>query len=195
MRKLWIVLVLLLVAGAAFAQSVERFPTNTPVPVPRSTFEGGTLPVPHRSIGSVSVGERAPDFELETAAGGKRRLSEWRGSWVALWFGSRAAGIADADALAASVAADGVAVLMIARERTGMLRSWLAQHPEATATLMSDAMADIACEYGAFDQSRGQSAPGFVLLDEQGVVRVAVLGAALTPEDARRMVQIAKTSL
>ena len=195
MRSSWIVLALLLVAATALAQSVERYPAGNPVPVPRSTFEGGTLPVPHRSIGSVTVGERAPDFELENGAGGKRRLSEWRGSWVALWFGSRNAGIADADALAASVALDGVTVLMIARERTGMLRGWLQQHPDASAVLLSDVMCDIACEYGAYDQSRGQPTPGFVLLDEQGIVRVAVMGVSLTPEDARKMVQIAKTAL
>lgn len=195
MRKWWIVVTLLLVAGTAFAQNPERYPNSNPVPVPRPAFEGGTLPVPHRTIGSVTVGERAPDFELENAAGGKRRLSEWRGGWVALWFGSRNAGISDADALAASVALDGVTVLMIARERTGMLRGWLEEHPGATAVLLSDVTADIACEYGAFDTSRGQPTPGFVLLDEEGVVRVAVMGVSLTPEDARKMVQIAKTAL
>ena len=65
MRSVWIVLALLLVPAMVGAQSVERYPAGTPVPVPRSPSEGGTLPVPHRSIGSVSVGERAPDFELE----------------------------------------------------------------------------------------------------------------------------------
>ena len=56
-------------------------------------------------------------------------------------------------------------------------------------------MHDIACEYGAFDSVRGQSTPGFVLLDADGVVRVAVMGVALGSDDARRMVQIAKTTL
>lgn len=195
MRSVWIVLALLLVPAMVGAQSVERYPAGTPVPVPRSPSEGGTLPVPHRSIGSVSVGERAPDFELESAAGGRRHLSDWRGSWVALWFGSRAPSIAVADSLAHAVASDGVAVLMVAAERTGMLRGWLEKHPDAMATLLSDSMHDIACEYGAFDATRGQSTPGFVLIDDGGVVRVAVMGVALDSDDARRMVQIAKTAL
>ncbi len=195
MRSVWIVLALLLLPVVAGAQGVDKYPASRPAPVVRPYSEGGTLPVPHHSIGSVSVGERAPDFELESASGGKRRLSDWRGSWVALWFGSRAPSIATADSLARAVTGDGVAVLMVAAERTGMLRGWLDRNPGAMVTLLSDAMRDIACEYGAFDATRGQSTPGFVLLDADGVVRVAVMGVALGADDARRMVQIAKTSL
>ncbi|MBI5169424.1 MAG: redoxin domain-containing protein [Candidatus Eisenbacteria bacterium] len=195
MRSVWIVLALLSLPVVAGAQGVDKYPAGTPVPVVRPYTEGGTLPVPHRSIGSVGVGERAPDFELESASGGKRHLSDWRGSWVALWFGSRAPSIAAADTLARAVAPDGVAVLMIAAERSGMLRGWLDRNPGAMVTLLSDAMRDIACEYGAFDATRGHSTPGFVLVDADGVVRVAVVGVALGADDARRMVQIAKTSL
>lgn len=184
----------LLIPVVAIAQGLDRYPTGNPVPVPLGHAESGTLPVPHHMLGTITVGQQAPDFELERATGGKQRLSAMRGGWVALWFGTRTIGIASADTLARALENDAITVVVIAAERTGALRSWLEKHP-TRVMLLSDASCDIASEYGAFDLATGQAKRGLVVLDESGVVRVAVVGYDLPAADAARMVQIARASL
>lgn len=185
---------LLLIPAVAGAQGLDRYPTGNPVPIPRGHAESGTLPVPHHLLGTITVGQQAPDFELERATGGRQRLSAMRGGWVALWFGTRAAGIASADTLARALENDAVTVVVVAGERTGALRAWLEKHP-TRVMLLSDAACDISSEYGAFDLATGQPKRGLVVLDESGVVRVAVVGYDLPATEAARMVQIARASL
>lgn len=194
LRNTLIAVLLLVIPATIGAQSLDRYPPGTPVPVPRGQNESGTLPVPRHSVGSVAVGDRAPDFELERATGGRQRLSELRGGWTALWFGARLADLPDACAIAKELEKDEVTFVVVAAERAGRLRGWIEKNP-TTAMLLSDAACDIASEYGAFDAARGQPTCGLVVLDEKGIVRVAVVGHALPPGEAARMVQIAKTSL
>ena len=85
MRRLALALTLLFAAATAAAQSTDRYRPNQPPPVKREG-SGGMPSSPRLTLGSVEKGERAPDFDLPLAGGGKVKLSTLRGQWVVVCF-------------------------------------------------------------------------------------------------------------
>lgn len=79
MLRLALVLALLLAAASAAAQSTDRYSPNPNVP-PIKRAGPGTLGTNARhTLGRVDKGDRAPDFDLPLAGGGRVKLSTLRG--------------------------------------------------------------------------------------------------------------------
>ena len=192
MKRLALALALLTAAASAAAQSTGKFPS--PQPPPASKGESATsMPTSARkTLGLIEKGDRAPDFELALAGGGKVKLSTLRGQWVVVSFCPRRS-LDLCDSLARSVP-EGVAVIGIVTEKVGTLSSWVAQHP-TKALLLEDARSDIAAVYGAYDPGRSEPRPGYVIVDPKGVVHRIEIAAQLAPEEAARAVQYAVTGL
>ncbi len=147
-----------------------------------------------RVTAQVHLGERAPDFELEDATGAKVRLNRLRGQWVALFFVSRREGLPPLDQVQRDLQARGVRVIAVCAEKPHSLRRYLSDHPNSVLAL-SDPMGDVASMYGLFDSLHSATLPGMVLLDIEGIVRLALMGQALPSDDATRIVQYAVSGL
>jgi len=192
MKRLALTLALLIAAASAAAQSTGKYPA--PQPPPASKGESATsMPTASRkTLGLVEKGDRAPDFELALAGGGKVKLSTLRGQWVVVSFCPRRS-IDLVDSLARAVP-EGVAVIGIVTEKVGTLSAWAAHHP-TKALLLEDARSDIAAVYGAYDMQSGQPRAGYVIVDPTGVVNRIEIATQLAYEDAARAVQYAATGL
>jgi peroxiredoxin len=192
MKRLALALALLLAAASAAAQTPDKYPV--PQPPPTSKGEGATsMPSSARkTLGNIEKGDRAPDFELMLAGGGKVKLSTLRGQWVVVSFCPRHS-LGLVDSLARSVP-ERVPVLGVVPEKLGALSTWVAQHP-TKALLLDDARGDIAALYGAYDLKRSEPRAGYVVVDPKGVVNRIEITATLVPKDAARAVQYAVTGL
>jgi peroxiredoxin Q/BCP len=191
MKRIALALALLFAAASAAAQS-DKYPPAQPPPTPKG--EGPTsMATPSRvTLGNVEKGDRAPDFELMLAGGGKVKLSTLRGQWVVVSFCPRRS-LELVDSLARSVP-ERVAVLGVVPEKIGTLSSWVTQHP-TKALLLDDSRCDIAALYGAYDVKQSAPRAGYVIVDPKGVVNRIEIAAKLSPEDAARAVQYAVTGL
>jgi alkyl hydroperoxide reductase subunit AhpC len=58
---------------------------------------------------------------------------------------------------------------------------------------LADPTGEIVALYGLMNPLRDESAPGFVLINPIGDVRMALMGLELTNEDASRLVEFAVT--
>lgn len=191
MKSLALALALLLAAALAAAQSTDRYRPNQPPPVKRDV-SGGLPSSPRLALGSVEKGDRAPDFDLPLAGGGKVKLSTLRGQWVVVCFCPRRA-LEALDSLAREVP-ERVIVLGVVPEKVGALSAWAAQR-ETKALLLDDMRGDISALYGAYDLVLGQPRPGYAIVDPKGVVNRIEIRDGLVPGDAARAVQYAVTGL
>jgi len=196
MLRLALVLALLLAAASAAAQSTDRYSPNPNVP-PIKRAGPGTLGTNARhTLGRVDKGDRAPDFDLPLAGGGRVKLSTLRGQWVVVCFVARRDGIealVGLDTLAREVP-EHVPVLAVMQEKASTLTAWAARNP-THALLLEDALGDIAAAWGAFDLERGEPRSGYVIVDPAGVVQRIVVGERTSPAEAARAVQYAVTGL
>jgi len=167
--------------GSRITPPVERVSLPTAGSRPRATSE-------------IHLGDRAPDFELEDASGAKVKLNSLRGQWVALFFVNKRDAIPPLDAVQRDLQPRGVRVVAVCAEKTHSLRRYLNDHPTAVLALC-DPMSDVAALYGLYDSTQNMTRPGLVLLGIDGTVRLTVMGQALPPEDATRIVQYAVTGL
>lgn len=196
MRRLALALALLLAAATAAAQSTDRY---TPVPVlpPVKKAGPGSLGAsPRHTLGRVEKGERAPDFELALAGGGKVKLSTLRGQWAVVCFVARRDGIealVGLDTLAREVP-ERVTVLGVMQEKVSTLTAWSTRNP-TRALLLEDATGDIAALYGAYDLERSEPRSGYAIVDPAGVVQRIIVGERVAPLEAARAVQYAVTGL
>lgn len=193
MKRLALALALLLAAAAAAAEGTDRYrPPNPPEPPLRRDAAGNVLTPSRVALGHVEKGDRAPDFDLALAGGGKVKLSTLRGQWVVVCFCPRRS-LASVDSVAREVP-ERVAVIGLVPDKVGALTAWTAQNP-TKALLLDDATGDIAALYGAFDPVRHEPRAGYVVVDPKGVVNRIEVGERLTPGDAVRAVQYAVTGL
>ncbi|MCC6349692.1 MAG: peroxiredoxin family protein [Candidatus Eisenbacteria bacterium] len=190
MPRIAFVLALLLAAAPAAAQT-DRYRPAQP-PTDKRAAAGGIPSSPRLSLGSVEKGDRAPDFDLPLAGGGKVRLSNLRGQWAVVCFCPRRA-LGSLDSLARAVPEQTV-VLGVVAEKVSQLAAWAARR-DTKALLLDDMTGDIAALYGAYDMSRNQPLPGYVIVDPKGVVVRIEIREGLVPSDAARAVQYAVTGL
>ena len=196
MLRLALVLALLFAAASAAAQSTDRYAPNPNVPPIKRGAPGGINTPARHALGRIDKGDRAPDFELPLAGGGKVKLSTLRGQWVVVCFVARRDGIealVGLDTLAREVP-EHVTVLGVMQEKVSTLTAWAARNP-THALLLEDALGDIAALYGAFDLERGEPRSGYAIVDPAGVVQRIVVGERTSPAEAARAVQYAVTGL
>lgn len=85
-------------------------------------------------------------------------------------------------------------MLGVVAEKVSQLAAWAARR-DTKALLLDDMTGDIAALYGAYDMSRNQPLPGYVIVDPKGVVVRIEIREGLVPSDAARAVQYAVTGL
>jgi thioredoxin-dependent peroxiredoxin len=186
-------LVVLAAAEPGHGQTADP-KASPPAPAPR-TDESARTPRPQVRIrGRIYVGERAPDFSLTNAQGRDLKLSRTRGNWVLLSFGNRVEALGGLRAIHADMQALGVTMLGVAHEKPQRLRA-VAERDTIPFELLADVTGEIAAMYGLLDQQNSAILPGFMMLDRTGVVRLAVLGQALPPEQIGQLARFTVVGL
>lgn len=180
-------------AGFALAQSAEP-KTTTGTPSTR-VETSSQVPAGYRGVsGHVAVGESAPGFELTNAAGDHVRLSSFGGTRVLLCFAERRESIPPYQAVAESLLASGVRLVMIAHDSPRSLKA-LADREGLTFELLSDPTGEISAIYGSYDAGISSIRPGYVLVGRSSVVRMVLLGQHLPPTDLLHITRYALTEL
>lgn len=186
--KAAVILLAALVAfpAAAPAQSDTKTPPRPSTP---STSPPPATPMPRTHIaGEVVIGERAPDFELDASNGKPLKLSTLRGDWVLLAFGPRKEDVAALSPLVKECREMGVQVVGVCDEKAYFLEAFHKKE-KLPMLLLADPTKEVSAMYGLYDAERYTTGRGFVILDRQGVVRTALLGQSLPPQETLHMVQ------
>jgi len=180
-------------AAIALAQtSGPKVATTTP---PTRDENSSQVPAGYRGVlGQVAVGENAPGFELTNADGDHVRLSSFSGTRVLLCFAERRESIPAYRAVAESLLANGVRMVVIAHDSPRSLKA-LADREGLTFELLSDPTGEISAIYGSYDAGISSIRPGYVLVSKTSVVRMALLGQALPPSDLLHITRYALTEL
>jgi peroxiredoxin Q/BCP len=181
-----------LVPALALAQD-EGTGRNPPPAPPSGPPRDARSPTFNSEIGGqVVIGERAPDFELDGSDGRKTRLAQLRGDWVLLVFGGRKEELADLTKVVEESRTMGLRIVGIVHEKTYFLRGW-AERSRLPFLMLADDTKEIAATYGLYDSERRTIASGFVLLDRDGVVRLALLGQKLPADQILRLARYTMT--
>lgn len=193
MRIARLVLVTALVYPSLALAQIEPKTPNQSAP-PQSTGEvSGPRPM-HRVSGRVYVGERAPDFSLWGAHDREVKLSEYRGTWMLLGFADRREELADFINAHGELEAQGVQVLTVCHEKAHALRGF-AQREQVQFEILADVTGEIAALYGLYSSEHRTIRPGFLVLDRQGIVRLAFLGQSLPSQQITELVRLTMTGL
>lgn len=150
------------------------------------------MPLPQLKVsGQIYVGEMAPDFALSTSAGREISLSQFRGDWVLLTF------VPDRKDFSAVVEAQqdlahiGVTMVGVCKDNPQSLRSY-AQRENVSYELLADATGEISALYGLYDPAAAASRSGFVVVDRNGKVRLALMGT-IPPRQVVELVRYTMT--
>ena len=167
-------LALLCASALALAQDEPKTPTGKPT----SAEESSRMPVGQlRVSGRVYVGEPAPDFELTSSSGRQVSLSRLKGNWVLLHFADDRKAFAGLRELHEGLTQLGVVLLGICKDKPQALRPFV-QREGIPFELVADVTGEISAVYGLYDSARSSSRPGFVVVDRNGIVRLALQGQA-----------------
>jgi thioredoxin-dependent peroxiredoxin len=190
-RSLFTVVTLLALAGAARADEASK----SKVPVTPPTTQGSPIsPTAQEShiLSQVYIGERAPDFELDGSQGRPVRLAHLKGYLVLLVFADRRMGLAPLKDIEPDLRRLGVKPYGICADKAHVLKSY-AEREQLPVILLSDVTGEISQLYGLYDTRMRLVRPGFVLIDRQGVVRMALLGQQIAFEEMLALVKSAVT--
>ncbi|MCU0256139.1 MAG: peroxiredoxin family protein [Vicinamibacterales bacterium] len=178
---------LLLLPVPALAQE----PTKTGPESAASGKPGETgQPLTARAAGEVGIGERAPDFELDGSFGKPVKLSSLRGDWVMLSFGSRKEELLPLGEIAGEAGKLGMKLVGVCDEKAFFLVG-MQQKTPSPVLLLADDLGEVAQMHGLFENVRRTILPGYILLDRQGIVRMAFLGVRLPPDEILRLSRFA----
>jgi peroxiredoxin Q/BCP len=180
---------LLALAGTARAGG-EAKPT-APV-TPPDTRAAPISPVPQEShiISQVYVGEPAPDFELDGSEGRPVRLAHLKGYWVLLVFADRRTELEPLNGIEPDLRRLGVRPFGVCADKAYVLKSY-AEKKHVPVVLLSDITGEISQVYGLYDTRMRLVRPGFILVDRQGVVRMALLGQQIRFDEMLGLVKSA----
>ena len=168
---------------------------DKPTPPPPAATPPAAAPHTRVHIrGEIVIGERAPDFELDASTGRPLRLASMRGDWVLLVFDSRKENVAALRTVHDDLRTLGVRPVGVCDEKAYHLESF-ARREAFPYVLLADPTGEISAVYGLFDHERFTTGPGFVLLDREGVVRMALLGQRFPPADVLTLIRFAITGL
>jgi len=179
-------------APAARAQSDSK---NPPPAAPGTTTPGTSGPAAHVHVyGQVYVGDRAPDYTLDGSDGKVVRPSRFRGDWVVMLFADRKEQLAPLVTIHGDLHNLGVRILGVCREKAHGLQGY-ANRQKLPFVMGADWNGDVSAMYGLYDAERSMISPGFVLVDRDGIVRMALLGKNLPPEQIAALVRFAVSGL
>lgn len=179
------ILVLALAASAGADETSKR-------PQPRPGGDPGTAISPvaqePRILSQVYIGEPAPDFELDSSLGRPIRLDHLKGYWVLLVFGDGRADIAPLREQEPQLRHLGVKPYGLCADKAHVIRAF-AEREGLPFPLLADVTGEISQLYGLYDGKASVIRPGFVLIDRQGVVRMAMLGQRMGWQEMLALVE------
>lgn len=189
---------LIIVLVAFLAPAVPAAPPQTKPPptpaVPRPDADS-RIPTGTRGIsGWIYVGESAPGFDLENAHGRRIKLASFRGGRVMLIFADRRETISEYRQIADSLLAMGIRLVSVSRDSPRALRG-MAERDSLGFDLLSDPTGEVSATYGSYDFATSSIRPGYVLVGRTSLVRMALLGQKLPPDDLLRITRYALIGL
>ncbi len=193
MRRVLFVLCVLLAAGVARADQTPRA-AGRPLPTTDARTPISPMPVPSGVVSQVYVGETAPDFELDGSTGRPVRLARLKGYWLLLVFADRRIELAPLREIEPRLRKLGVKPYGICGDKAHTLESFATRH-QIPFVLLADVTGEVSQLYGLRDTRAGLIRPGFVLINRQGIVRMALLGQALPFDEMLGLVESAVTQL
>jgi peroxiredoxin len=188
-------IVLLVASFAPVALAAPPEP-KAPTPPAVSRPEGESrIPTGHRGIGGqLYVGEAAPGFELMGADEKRVKLSSFTGDRVLLCFADRRETLSQYRAAADTLRSLGVQLIGILRDSPRSLRA-LAERDSLSFLLLSDPTGEISATYGSYEFGTSSIRPGYVLVGRSSIVRMALLGQKLPPDDLLQITRYALAGL
>ena len=178
--------------GVAGAQT----DTKTSTPQAPSTAPA-TNTTPHTKVhisGEMYIGERAPDFELDASTGRPFKLSSLKGDWILLVFDGRKESVARLKPYESQVKQLGVRIVGVCDEKAYFLKSF-ADRDTFPYPLLADPTGEISAMYGLYDADQFTTAPGLVIVDREGIVRMALLGQRPPADVVFELTRFAVTGL
>lgn len=191
MKALWTLLALsILNPNLSLAQEVE---TKQPPPGISRTppAKGSDGFIKQRVRGSVWIGEAAPQFELDASDGHRMRISELHGSWVLLLFAERKEHLAQYNSIEPELRDHGIRMIGVCDEKGYHLLSY-AEKGRTSFPLLGDVTNEVSSLYGLYDPILGSIQPGFFVIDEEGIVQMALLGRELPGKDIASLAKFAQ---
>jgi peroxiredoxin len=190
-RSLFAMVMLLALAGAARADQTTK--TRGPV-TPPTTTQSPVTPTPQEIPiqSQVYVGEPAPGFELDGSQGRPVRLAHLKGYWILLVFADRRTDLTPLKEIEPDLRRLGVKPYGICADKVHVLKA-RAEREQFPVVLLSDVTGEISQLYGLYDTRMRQVRPGFVLINRQGMVRMALLGQQLPFDEMMGLVKSAVT--
>jgi peroxiredoxin len=183
-------LAFLMLPRAAHAQpDPKQAPPPTSVTRPPSQQSSSSRGRPSTRV---AVGEKAPDFEADNIEGKTVQLSKLRGNWVMLVFVERRDSLVTLVPMAKALKSINVNTVAVCWDKAQSLKNFLKGRDLGLMPL-ADPTGEIVALYGLLNPLSDQSAPGFVLINPIGDVRLALLGLDLPNADASRLVEFAVT--
>ena len=175
MRRMLMLSAVTLCLGTSWASAQEPPKGGAP---PRSSQNAPAteLSLPQLKMsGQIYVGELAPDFALTSSAGREVTLSRLRGEWVLLHFVPDRRDFAALQEAQPELADMGVTLVGVCKDNPQSLRSYV-QREGVSYELLADATGEISAVYGLYDAAASASRSGFLVVDRNGKVRLALMG-------------------
>ena len=180
-----------LAAIAALAPRVIAQSRTTPPPAPSTTgASSGTPQARVHVYGQVYIGDRVPDFTLDGSDGKVVRPSRFRGDWVVMAFADRKEKLAPLASIHDELGSLGVRVLGVCKEKAHSLQTYSTRQ-RLPIVMGADWTGEVSSIYGLYDSERSMITPGFLLVDREGIVRMALQGQNLPPQQIAALVRFA----
>jgi peroxiredoxin len=196
-RMVFLLAMTLSVAGVAYAQGAEEPDKRVPPPLPSE--HPAQLPInptaPDAGVESqVYLGDVAPDFRLDSSLGRPFGLSDLKGAWAVVVFDPSRKHLGTLATAVGGLKSYNARLYGVCSDAAPALRSF-AEREGVAFPLLSDGTGQVAQLYGMYDDTRQDIAPGLVLLDPNGVVRLALYGQSMHEDEVVQLVKHAVAGL
>ncbi len=179
-------------SASAWAQEPPKEPPHQRPPTTHPP--AGAPQFRARITGDVIVGEPAPDFELDGSGGKPVKLSSYRGRWLLLVFGDRKEALMPLRESYADLDSMDMHVVGVCAEKAYNLVTF-AKRESFPFTLLADVTREISDMYGLYDAQERKVLPGFLVINPEGEIRLALLGQSLPPADVVRLAKYVASQL